>query len=138
MNDPLIKIIRLEQTDEGALGSMVLDGVLFCTTLQPDAGDPTRFQIPAGVYPCKPFHGEHWTDTYEIIVPGHTALLFHSGNVEEDSLGCVLLGQYPGKLNVGSVERRAILNSGDTFKNFIAWMHGKDINEFEAEFIDFY
>ncbi len=138
MQSPLIKIIRLEQTDEGALGSMILNGQLWCTTLEPDEGDPVKSQIPAGKYPCKPFHGTKWPDTYEIIVPGHEAVLFHAGNTEDATQMCVVLGQYPGKLKVGSVERRAVLNSGDTFKNFMAWMHGNYINEFEAEFIDFY
>jgi hypothetical protein len=138
MQSPLIKIIRLEQTLQGALGSMVLGGSLFCTTLEPDSGDPKKHQIPAGKYKCKPFHGTKWPDTYEIIVPGHTAVLFHAGNTEADSEMCVILGQYPGKLNMGGAIHRATLNSGATFKQFMDIMKMEQVNEFEAEFIDFY
>ena len=49
---------------------------------------------------------------------GHTALLFHSGNVEDHTRGCILLGQYPAKL----MGERAVLNSGTTFKKFMALM----------------
>jgi hypothetical protein len=138
MENPLIRIIRLEQSDEGALGSLVLKGALFCTTLEPDEGDPVKHQIPAGRYPCKRFHGVKWPDTYEIIVPGHTAVLFHAGNTEEATQMCVILGQYPGKLKMGAAESRAILNSGNTFKNFMAYMNGKEIDEFDCEFINFF
>ena len=56
-NDPHIRLItiRLEQTDEGALGTLLFDGRVFCTTLEPDAGDPQRNQIPAGIDPHELF-----------------------------------------------------------------------------------
>jgi hypothetical protein len=127
-----VKIVRLEQGVDGALGAMLLYGHYFCSTLEPDNNDPKRFQIPAGVYKCKRFHGARWGNTFEIIVQGHTALLFHSGNVEEASLGCVLLGQYPGKLN----NQRAVLNSGATFKKFISVLG--ELEEFSLEIVECY
>jgi len=127
----MIKLFRLEQTDQGALGALVLDGQYFCSFLMPDAGGD-KFQIPVGWYRAKRFHGTKWPDTFEIIVPGHTALLFHSGNTEAHSEGCVLLGQYPGKLG----ENRAVLNSGATFKRFMERM--KNYEEFNLEIVDLY
>ena len=112
-----LKIVRLEQSIEGALGVLLFLEQMFCVTLEPDSGDPDRFQIPAGQHPLRPFPGnEHtrWHNTIEILVPGHTVLLFHAGNWEEDSTGCVLLGSEAGKLRGD----RAVLNSGDTFKRF--------------------
>ena len=126
------KLIRIEQTEQGALGPLVLDGEYFCSFLMPDAGDPERYQIPAGLYPCRRYHGKRWVDTFEIVVGGHTALLFHSGNTEANSLGCTLLGQYPGKLK----GQRAILNSGQTFNKFMVRLEG--INEFQIEIVDLY
>jgi hypothetical protein len=127
-----VKIVRLEESSEGALGALLLYGRYFCSTLEPDDKDPERFQIPAGVYECKRFHGAKWKDTFEIIVPGHYAVLFHAGNVEKESLGCVLLGQYPGKLN----NQRAILNSGATFKQFMAILG--ELEDFILEIIECY
>jgi len=130
--EPRVKIVRLEQTDQGALGSMLLDGELFCSTLEPDEGDPVKHQIPPGLYPCQRFHGAKYKDTFEIVVPGHTAVLFHAGNTEEHTLMCVLLGQYPGKLT----GQRAVLNSGNTFKAFME--HLGDTQEFQVEIVNFY
>lgn len=126
----MIKLIRLEQTKEGALGSLVLDGELFCTTLEPDIwGD--KHQIPVGQYRCRRFHGAKWPDTFEIIVEGHTAVLFHSGNTKEDTDMCVLLGQYPGHVE----GKRAVLNSIATFKKFMYRL--RDVQEFDLEIVDF-
>ena len=132
--EPLVKIVRLEQTHEGAIGSMVLDNRLFCTTLEPDAHDLVRSQIPEGVYLCKRFHGTKYPDTYEIIVPGHSAVLYHAGNIEEHSTMCVLLGQYPDKLT----GVRAVLNSGKTFELFMEIMRIKKYPNFILQIKDQY
>ena len=58
--------------------------------------------------------------------------MFHSGNTEYHTEGCVLLGQYPGKLG----ENRAVLNSGATFKRFMERM--KNHEEFDLEIVDLY
>ncbi len=106
----IAELVRLEKSDQGLIGVLRFDGVVFCMTLEPD----TTF-LKQGSYHCQRFHGEKWTDTFEIEVPGHTAVLFHAGNVEADSKGCVLLGSTVGKLKGD----RAVLNSGDTFKRFL-------------------
>ena len=109
------RIVRLEQSSEGALGVLLLDSKIFCFTLEPDATETKKLHIPQGEYLCKRFHGIKWTDTFEIVIEGHTAVLFHSGNTEADSRGCVLLGATVGKLK----GNRAILNSGNTFEGFM-------------------
>lgn len=112
-----LKLIRLEETPEGAVGVLMFEDRVFCLTLEPDAGDSVRFQIPAGIHPLRQFKGTKetkWHNTLEVIVKDHTALLFHSGNVEKHSLGCVLLGSEASKLR----GQRAVLNSGNTFTRF--------------------
>jgi len=108
-------IVRLEETSQGILGVMLIYGQIFCFTLEPDANDPDRFSIPAGMYHCRRFRGTKWPTTFEILVPGHTALLFHAGNVEADTEGCILLGETTSKLT----GHRAVLNSGRTFARFM-------------------
>ena len=55
-------------------------------------------KVPAGTYTCQLgshqlAHMTHPFQTYEITnVPGHSSILYHSGNLENDSSGCVLLG----------------------------------------------
>ena len=126
-----ITIVRLEQTEAGALGSLLIDNSMYCSTLEPDVNDSDRFQIPIGKYLCKRFHGKKWKNTFEVIVKDHTAVLFHAGNVEADTEGCILLGRQPSYLT----GTRAILNSGYTFKDFIRRM--KDVDEFTLIIYDF-
>lgn len=110
----LCRIIRLEKSKQGVLGVLVIDGVIFCFTLEPDINDKGKPYIPQGVYHCDRHNGTKWKNTFSIKVPGRTDILFHAGNIEADSQGCVLLGATTGKLK----GERAVLNSGDTFKRF--------------------
>ncbi len=111
---------RLEQTDDGALGVLTIGGRLVdLFTLEPDALDPHKPQIPAGTYPVRRFHGKKYPDTYEIVVPGHTAVLFHWGNTEDDTQMCILLGNSPGELE----GERAVLNSVFAWEQFMKFMN---------------
>lgn len=135
----LLKVIRLEQTDDGALGALLWNEHIFCWTLEPDLGD-TDPQIPAGVYPIRKFRGYKWKNTIEIVVPGHTAVLVHSGNIENQTEMCVLVARYPGYLKPkGKLRKvRAILDSRSVYKQFkreiVPLVEAGD----QAEFIDFY
>jgi len=126
------RIIRLEQTDQGSLGVLLLNDEIFCFTLEPDMWDASKGHIPAGEYQCRRFHGTKWPDTFEVIVQDHTAVLFHAGNTEADTLMCVLLGATTGKLK----GNRAVLNSGNTFSAFMSRLYG--FMEFTLEVRDCY
>jgi hypothetical protein len=106
----IVHIIRLEKSSEGILGALMIERRLFCVTLERD----DTF-LKQGMYHCQRFHGSKWKNTFEIEVPGHTAVLFHAGNIEADTAGCILLGATAGKLR----GQRAVLNSGATFKAFM-------------------
>ena len=118
------RIVRLEQTSQGALGVLLIDSIIFCFTLEPDINERGKLHIPQGVYHCQRFHGAKWKNTFEILVSGHTAVLFHAGNTEADTLGCVLLGATTGKLK----GNRAVLNSGSTFQDFLT--RTEELSEF--------
>ncbi len=61
-------------------------------------------------------------ETFEIRgVPGHTGILFHWGNYNQDSDGCVLLGS--------ARNGDMIVNSREEFANFMELQKG--INNFE-------
>jgi len=55
-------------------------------------------------------------------VPDRYKILFHAGNFEEDTEGCILLARKFGVLKAA----RAVLNSGETFKQFMGAMVGVD------------
>lgn len=55
--------------------------------------------IPAGIYTCVPYTSSKHSDVYEVTdVPGRSYILFHSGNFESDTLGCILVGNISGIL----------------------------------------
>lgn len=124
-----MKIIRDKMDEQGAFGKLYIEGVYLCETLEPDITDKVGFYIPAGVYPCKRFHGNKWKNTFEILVEGHTALLFHVGNTEKDTKGCVLLGLSRGRIG----EKEAVFSSKLAFSEFMDATNGVDTFELTIE-----
>lgn len=62
---------------------------------------PTKSCIPSGTYTCKAVQSPKFGATYEVTkVPGRSHILFHAGNTEEDTLGCLLVGNSFGALIV--------------------------------------
>lgn len=87
-------------------------------------------KIRPGVYSCQRgvFRLEGMTHdfmTFQVLVEGHTDLLFHKGNMNSDSSGCILLGQRLGFLGTN----KAILESSIAFLNFMNLQ--KDVDEFK-------
>lgn len=94
-------------------------------------------KIPTGTYLC--VRGQHRLDgmlhdfeTFEITgVEGHTGLLFHPGNTESDSEGCILLGTEFGQIG----GKHAVMNSRVAFLEFMYAQKGAD---FQLTVIDEY
>lgn len=94
---------------------------------------PPKFvpKVPQGTFKCvRGIHQlegmDHRFETFEITdVPGHTNLLFHTGNVNSDSAGCVLLGYE--RVN------DTILYSRIAFSSFLDRLNGVDIFELTVE-----
>jgi len=128
------EIIRVESGTDGTLGVWLIDGKWFCCTLE-ESQKAVLFdsRVPAGKYACKRVKSPlverltkgKWTETFELQdVPERTNIRIHAGNTVDDTLGCILIAEKPGKLR----ERRAILNSGTTFDTWMRMMH--DLDEF--------
>jgi hypothetical protein len=111
-NGPVLRVIRAESTPSGSVGILVIGNLIHCWTLQPDPTD-THFYIPAGEYPYKRWHSFKHPNTFEIVVPGHTALLFHPGNSEIDTEGCILLGH-----RLALFEGRRVIKGGTSKQAF--------------------
>lgn len=96
---------------------------------QPDS--TYKPKVPVGVYICK--RGQHQLEhmtqpfsTFEIMnVPNHTNILFHVGNYNHDSDGCVLLGEYV----LESAGEKVITHSKITFDRFMNLLRNE--NEFQ-------
>jgi hypothetical protein len=90
-------------------------------------------KIPNGVYDCvRGMHRLRFNsqpfETFEITkVPKHAGILFHIGNDNEDSSGCVLLGVKV--ITQSTCGRKAISDSAYAFGKFMNSMKG--INSFK-------
>lgn len=127
---PLVSIVRIEESGDGTFGVLSLAGRAFCVTLECPNMDNRQFVscIPAGRYVCRrvlsPRHG--WT--FEVTgVRGRDDILFHRGNVAQDTAGCILLGRRFGSLGA----HRGILSSDDAMDEFMATLAGEDSFELE-------
>lgn len=98
-------------------------------TFEPgQAAHGKRIVIPAGVLVCRRtnyIRGGY--PTFEIEVPGHSRVLFHKGNKEEDSEACVLVAESFTHINSQTM-------IGDSKGGFSELMElAKGLNTFEME-----
>ena len=123
---PTVRLIRLEENhDHGTFGVLIIMAKVFCITLEPPDKEnlQSKSSIPAQQYQCQRIVSPKRGETFQILnVPDRSHILFHAGNIDVHTEGCILLGQYFGKLK----NNRAILNSGKTFKDFMTLMVGID------------
>lgn len=89
-------------------GVLSLGGIVRFPTLElPWRGNQQKIScIPLGAYTCKRvegrqlFNGARITETFEVDrVPNRDGILFHSGNTERDTLGCIIVGSNYGITN---------------------------------------
>jgi hypothetical protein len=115
----ILELIRLEETVGGTIGVLKIDKEVFCMTLEPPdrLNERDRSSIPAQQYRIKKHFSSRFGNTWLVDnVPGREHVLFHAGNRVNDTAGCILLGSEVGKLTGD----QAVLNSGATFKRFLA------------------
>jgi hypothetical protein len=131
-------LTRTDYRADGIFGELFDDDSLFCVTLEHAyAQDNGTYapKLPAGHYTC--VRGEHtlahWNkggsfEAFEVMdVPGHTGILFHVGNKNDDSDGCILIA----KTVITTMPQWIIQSSLVTFEKFMGQMEG--INEFELD-----
>jgi hypothetical protein len=119
MISPCLEIVRLEENaDYGTFGVLKIQKQVFCVTLEPAdlLNRPNESCIPAQQYWCNRIVSPKFGETFEVKnVPGRTMILFHPGNFEEHTDGCILLAQHFGKIG----KNRGVLNSGETWTKFM-------------------
>lgn len=113
-----VDLIRAFFDERATLGMLKVKGVshdpLF-TLENPWRHNLKDSSIPDGEYMCAPFSGVKYKKVYQVLdVPGRSYILFHWGNFESDTEGCILVG-----LGAGAIQDRpAVLNSRLGFKKF--------------------
>ncbi len=92
-----MQLFTVDCKETGISGDLAGEGLLLVTLehAYPD-GRGWAAKLPPGTYTC--VRGQHQLhsgpiETFEVTgVPGHTGILFHIGNTQADSEGCILLG----------------------------------------------
>lgn len=116
---PNVDILRLQaDPDHGTFGKMKINKAVFADTLEPYDRENKSFisSIPALQYICRRTISPKFGETFEICdVTDRDNVLFHWGNFDDDTNACVVTGNGIGIIG----KRRAVLNSKDTFKEFM-------------------
>lgn len=100
-------IRRVTTSDQGTFGVLVFENIPFAVTLErewldnrPSVGDVPGSCIPDGEYICKRVNSPRFGDTFEVTnVFNRSHILFHKGNLEDDSRGCILVGEEFGTIS---------------------------------------
>ncbi|MDD4951074.1 MAG: DUF5675 family protein [Desulfovibrionaceae bacterium] len=122
---PQLRLVRLEMSGQETLGALLLDGRIFCLTLEPPSLGNVRDKscIPAGSYRCRRVVSPRFGPTFEVCaVPSRSEILFHAGNTARDTRGCILVGTGVGSLGGD----RAVLGSREAFGLFLDALEGRD------------
>ena len=117
---------RIAHTRDGTFG-VLLDSNPFALTCEREWLDNKSDVscIPTGEYICRRVNSLRFGNTFEVMfVKGRTNILFHSGNTEDDSKGCILVGEEFGEVN----GKTAVLSSKKGFAEFLERL--KDVDEF--------
>lgn len=124
---------RISYTEGGTFGvlldvyKMASEYIPFALTCEREWLDnrPDVSCIPTGEYICKRVNSPRFGNTFEVMyVNGRTSILFHSGNTEDDSKGCILVGEEFGVVN----GKMAVLSSKRGFAEFLERV--KAVDEF--------
>ena len=134
-------IRRIATGESGTFGVLIYKNKPFALTLEREWLDNKRRVscIPSGNYKCNRVNSPAFGHTFEIInVPGRSHILFHKGNTDSDTAGCVLVGEQFGDIKgdsgilsskAGYNEMMGIMNGEITFRLIIVNDFLTDLNE---------
>jgi len=113
---------RIYKGPEYTIGKLFIDDKYFCDTLE-DTVRPDgvkvygKTAIPAGTYKIELVPSYRFQRLMPMLldVPNFSGVLIHWGNIEDDTDGCILVGQNKIKGKV--------INSRDTFNKLINEMY---------------
>ena len=97
-----LELRRIATGKEGTFGALKYKDIPFALTLERQWLDnrTSISCIPAGTYKCKHVNSPRFGNTFEVTnVQGRSHILFHKGNLDDDSHGCILVGEQYGDIN---------------------------------------
>lgn len=128
-----LTIKRVTTGAQGTFGVLLYGALPFTLTLEREWLDNkiSISCIPEGEYLCKRVNSPRFKNTFEVTdVEGRTHILFHKGNLDDDSHGCILVGEKFGLLS----ESTGILESRQGFNEFMLLL--EDDTEFKLTIVN--
>jgi hypothetical protein len=120
-----LRLVRVSEHLGATLGVLSIDGMPRMVTLEEAWRDNQRqiSCIPEGDYTIKRHRSPKFGETFIVQnVPGRSHILFHAGNTDEDTLGCILVGCEFGEIK----KKPAVLRSKSAFLLFMNLLTGVD------------
>lgn len=127
-----MKLIRVAEANGATYGVLISNGTPFALTLERAWLDNRKGEscIPKGTYKCKRVNSPKFGNTFEVTgVPNRSAILFHKGNINDDSHGCILVGEQFNPVS----GKDGITASKEGFAEFLA--KTANVNEFTLEVV---
>lgn len=130
-----IELRRVSSDDDRTFGVLIHNGSPFAVTLERGWRDNRRGEscIPPGDYIARRCNASseygfkdspHFGDTFVVEnVPGRKHILFHKGNLDDDTHGCIIVAAEFGVLS----GEPAVLNSAKGFGKFLQLMNAENI-----------
>jgi len=137
----IITLKRIAVTEHGTYGVLIngTSGDPFAVTLElPDRANAQNISsIPLGTYTARRIKSPKFGDTFQVMdVPGRSEILFHGGNYQVHTHGCILVAEKFKDINADGVmdvsESIGIPNEG--FLELLAILHAE--NEFSLDIIE--
>lgn len=113
------ELIRTHHRFDGTFGVFSINNFPFAVTCEREWLNNQKgiSCIPTGRYWCKRVHSIKFGDTWEVTgVDGRTEILIHKGNIDDDSHGCIIVGEYFGVWSDGSCD---VASSGEAHKELM-------------------
>ena len=116
---------RFAFNDDATFGVFIDENDPFCLTVErPWLNNQKGIScIPEGTYTCKRVTSPKFGNTFEVTgVAGRDEILIHTGNVSDDSHGCIIVGHGLEKFN----NKEGLDNSKYEFSEFLKRVDGLD------------
>lgn len=114
----IFKLVRISMIPDGTFGVLLEENIPFALTVErPWLNNQKGIScIPGGSYTCRRVDSPKFGNTFEVVnVRDRSEILFHKGNVGDDSHGCIIIGEQFESLS-GKV---AVLSSAKGFSEFL-------------------
>ena len=126
MSEPRLELHTVARRDDGCFSVLLWDGRPFAVSVEHTYGEWPK--LLSGEFWClRDVYHKGGYETFEIQLPGHDRVLFHKGNTEGDSAGCVVVGESFGVLK----EVTAVQDSKGGFEEFM--LLAKGLNSFKMK-----